>query len=412
LTGVNLKNQNMLQKIIDTFTRPRHPWRKIEFDELAEIYTSMSIRSFGFGIIGIFVPIYLYFNSYSLQDIFFFYFLFFLFRIPISVISAYVVARVGPKHSIAISTILLTVFLAQLLTIDMFEWPLYILALSFTITNGLFFIAYNTDFSKIKDTNHGGKELGWLYIFERLGSALGPLVGGILASLFAPELTIAVAIIALLASLIPLFITNEPVRTHQKITFKNFKWRRHTRDYLAIGAYGIDINATQMLWPLFIGVTIFTEGTYAKIGLLSGIALGVSVFSALMFGKFVDNKKGYYLLRFGTIINTGGLLLRSFITTAGGAVAVSMLSEPLSLAYKIPLVKGYYDAADSEEGYRIVYLTVGEIVSAVAKAMFFAGLFVACFVFDPSLVLKYSFIIAGFLSLGMLVQRFPALKRV
>lgn len=407
-----IKKTNMIPKFIHKFLRPRHPWRDIKFDELAEIYTSMSIRSFGFGIIGIFVPIYLYFNSYTLQDIFLFYFLFFLFRLPISYVAAFVVGRVGPKHSIAISTILLCVFLAQLLTIDMFDWPLAILALSFSITNGLFFIAYNTDFSKIKDTNHGGKELSWLYIFERIGAALGPLIGGILASLIAPELTITVAIIALLASLIPLFMTNEPVRINQKITFKKFRWKRHIRDYVSLSAYGIDTIASLTLWPLFIGVVIFTEETYAKIGIITGVSLGISVFSALMFGKFVDNKKGYYLLRFGAIINTIGLLLRSFTTSSGGAVAISILNEPISLAYKIPLVKGFYDAADSEEGYRIVYLTIEEMSAAVAKGLFFAGLFVACYFVEPLHVLQYSFIIAGILSLGMLVQRFPALKRV
>ena len=167
----------MLQKIIHNFARPRHPWRKIKFDELAEIYTSMSIRSFGFGIIGIFVPIYLYQNGSSLQSIFLFFTLFFVFRLPIAYVSAFVVGRIGPKHSIAVSTLLLIVFLSQLLTLDVFQWPLLILAFSFSVTNGLFFVAYNTDFSKIKNTEHGGKELSWLYIFERTGGALGPLVG-------------------------------------------------------------------------------------------------------------------------------------------------------------------------------------------------------------------------------------------
>lgn len=402
----------MLKKLIFSFTRPRHPWRNIKFDELAEIYTSMSIRSFGFGIIGIFVPIYLYQNGNTLQSIFFFYTLFFLFRLPIAYLAAFVVARIGPKHSIAISTILLVVFLFQLLTLDIFNWSLPVLALSFSITNGLFFIAYNTDFSKIKNTKHAGKELGWLYIFERIGAALGPLVGGILASLISPELTISLAIVVLLSSLIPLFISNEPVRIHQRITFKGFRWRRHTRDYVAISAFGIDAIASLVLWPLLIGVTIFTEGTYAKLGIITGVALGVSVFSALMFGKFVDNNKGYYLLRFGTILNSIGLFIRSIITNTGGAIAVTMLNEPISLAYKIPLVKGYYDAADSEEGYRIVYLTIGEITTAVAKGLFFAGLFVACNFVDPIMVLRYCFVIAGILSFGMLYQRFPALKRV
>jgi MFS family permease len=402
----------MLRRLIHNLAKPRHPWRRLEFNELSEIYASMSIRSFGFGIIGIFVPIYLYQNGSSLQSIFMFYTLFFIFRLPIAYVSAYVVGRIGPKHSIAISTLLLVVFLSQLLTLDMFEWPLALLAFSFSVTNGLFFVAYNTDFSKIKDTKNGGKELSWLYIFERIGGALGPLVGGILASLIAPELTIFVAIVVLICSLIPLFMTNEPVRLNQNIKFKGFPWQVHFRDFISIGAFGIDNVASLVMWPLLIAVLIFTEDTYATLGVITGFSLAISVFSSYLLGKYVDNNKGPHLLQFGVVINSIVHLVRAFITTTFGAVLVTVFNEPNTLAYKIPLVKGYYDSADSEEGYRIVYLTINEMTSGFAKAIYCGALYFACYFADSISVLRFSFITVAFISLAILVQRFPALKKV
>lgn len=402
----------MIQKLIHKIARPRHPWRKVKFDELAEIYASMSIRSFGFGIIGIFVPIYLYQNDYSLQSIFLFYTLFFMFRVPIAYVCAFVVGRIGPKHSIALSTLLLVVFLSQLLTIDHFAWPTIVLAFSFSVTNGLFFVAYNTDFSKIKDTEHGGKELSWLYIYERLGSALGPLVGGILASLIAPELTIFVAILVLVFSLFPLFLSNEPVKLHQKITYKGFPWRRHVRDCVAIGAFGVDNVASLVMWPLLIGIMIFTEDTYAKLGIITGISLIISITCSYILGKYTDKNKGLALLRVGTYINALIHISRVFVTGAQGAVAVTVLNESATLAYKIPLVKGYYDAADSEEGYRIVYLSITEMTSGFVKFIYCLSLFVACYFADSLTVLRFSFIAVAIVSLAMLLQRFPALKKV
>lgn len=53
----------MLNKIIHKIARQHHPWRKMKFDEMAEVYTSMSLGSFGFGVIGIFVPVFLYKNG-------------------------------------------------------------------------------------------------------------------------------------------------------------------------------------------------------------------------------------------------------------------------------------------------------------------------------------------------------------
>jgi len=401
----------MIKKLIHNIARPRHPWRKLKFDELAEIYTSVSIRSFGFGIIGIFVPIFLFKSAVSLRGIFLFYLFFFFLRIPVAYIVAFIVGRIGPKHTIAISTVVFIMFLMLLLTYEVFGWPLLFMSLFYTTANGLFFISYNTDFSKIKDSKNGGKELGWLYIFERAGTTLGPLFGGVLASFVSPELTIFFAILILFSSLIPLFLTNEPTRIHQKITFKGFKWHRHKRDFISLSAYNIENFASQVVWPLLVGVLVFTDDTYAKVGAIIALGTGISMFSAYMFGKFIDNKKGLILLRYGTIMNAITHAIRSTVTAAGGAIAISALNEPITLSYRMPLVKGFYDAADSEEGYRIVYLVVAEMLTALAKGLFCLLLLVASYVFDPVSVLRYCFILVGILSLGILLQRFPALKK-
>lgn len=402
----------MLKKLIHAFIRPRHPWRTMKFDELAEIYTSMTLRSLGFGIIGIFVPIYLFNSGVDLQSIFFFYGLFFILRVPIAYLASFVVGRIGPKHTIAVSTVVFIFFLGLLLSYELFNWPLPIVALWYTTANGLFFLAYNTDFSKIKHAKHGGKELGWLYIFERAGFALGPFVGGLIATFIAPELTIVVAIIVMLVSLVPLFMTKEPVRIHQKITYKGFDPRKFKADFISVSAFNIENVATNVMWPLLIAVFIFTEDTYAKLGSLIGVAMLVSMFSARMFGKFIDGKKGIYLLKYGTVLNAITHVIRSFITTGAGASAISIINEPTTLSYRMPLVKGVYDAADTHEGYRIVYLTWLEALTAVAKSLFCFALFAACFFVDPITVLRVSFIPVGILSLGVLLQRFPALKKV
>jgi MFS family permease len=384
----------------------------MKFDELAEIYTSMTLRSLGFGIIGIFVPVFLYKTGVSLQSIFLFYGLFFAIRVPVAMAAAFLVARIGPKHTIAISTIVFIFFLGHLLTFTRFEWPIAILAFWYTLANGLFFLAYNTDFSKIKDSKNGGKELGWLYIFERAGFALGPIVGGLIASFISPNLTILVAILIMLISLIPLFMTGEPVRVHQKITFHGFSPLKYKADFISLSAFNIENVATAVMWPLLVGVFIFTEDTYAKLGALIGVAMVISMFSARMFGKFIDNHKGYYLLKYGVYMNAVTHVIRTFITNGSGVVAVSIINEPTTLSYRMPLVKGLYDAADTHKGYRIVYLTWMEVITAVAKCIFCFSLFVSCYYADPITVLRVSFIPVAVISLGILLQRFPALKKV
>jgi MFS family permease len=402
----------MLQKIVHKIARKHHFWRDISFSELAEIYASMSLRSFGFGIIGIFVPVFLYKNGVDLRGIFLFYSLFFLMRIPIASVAGFIVARIGPKHSIAVSTILLVAFLSSLLTFTTFRWPLGAIAFLYAISNGLFFVAYHTDFSKIKSSKHGGKELGWLYIFERAGSALGPLIGGLLASFVSVVFTIGFAVLVLIVSLVPLFMSREPVKTHQKITFKGFQWKKHIPDYLSLGAFNIENIATVLLWPLYLAVAIFAEDSYAKIGAIVATATVISMLSARFFGRVVDNDKSFYLLRYGVSLNALTHFVRSMVTASGGAVAVSLLNEPTTLSYRLPLTQGFYDAADNEEGYRIVYIISTETAAVACKALACIALFLATYFYDPSDVLRYSFIVVGFVSLGIFLQRFPTLKKV
>jgi hypothetical protein len=401
----------MFKKIIHSLIERRHPWRTMKFSELAEIYTSMSLRSFGVGIIGIFVPVYLFKNGVDLHSIFYFYAAFFVTRIPLSYIDAYVIGRIGPKHSIALSTLIFVVFLAFLLSFNTVEWPLFILAMVYSISNGLFYLAYHTDFSKVKDSNHGGKELGWLYIFERGGGALGPIFGGLVASFVAPEITIVVAIAILLGSLVPLFMTNEPVKVHQKIIYEGFRRSIHLHDAISLSAFNIENAASYILWPLLVSVSIFTDDTYAKLGGVIGFATVLSLFSAHMFGKFIDDKSGLSLLRYGVIINAITHLIRPFVTTTGGVLAITVSNEPVTLSYRMPLIKGYYDVADSEEPYRIVYLSWTERMVCYAKCFFFVGLYVLSFWVDPLALLKWNFVLVAMFSLGILYQRFPALKK-
>jgi len=103
---------------------------------------------------------------------------------------------------------------------------------------------------------------------------------------------------------------------------------------------------------------------------------------------------------------------RALVTTSGGAIAVNTLGEPVMLAYRMPLVKGAYDAADSEKGYRIVFMTWFEVWAAIAKGAYYLALYIAMFHYDEITVIRISFAVLGIVGLGMLVQRFPALKKV
>ena len=402
----------MLRNIIKKLFEPRHFWRHVGFDELSELYASEFMRSLSLSVIGIFVPIYLYKLGYSLQDIFGMQVIWAASRPVFAYFSAKCIALIGPKHTIALGTVTQIMYLAVLMSMGSMSWPIGLLGLLGSLSYALFGIALQVDFSKVKHSEHGGKELGFITICERVGSALGPVVGGLIATFINPQATIFIAITIMTLSLVPLFQTSEPMRIKQKIIIRGFPWRRHKRDFLSAPFFGIENVVSVVIWPLFVSLTIFTTNTYASVGLIVSISTAAALIAIYTIGRLIDDHKGAALLNYSALMNAVMHLFRIFVTTPAQAFFVSFINEPMTAGYRMPYTKGLYDAADSVPGYRIVYLTLFDLVRMGGVLLFWFGAYVATFFVTSELVLFQAiFIIGAITSLGVMLQRFPALQK-
>lgn len=399
----------MVEKVKEILRR-RHFWRTIGFDELGELYASQMLRALAVSIVGIFVPVYLYTIGYSIQSIFGMYLMWITLRPFFSVITAHCIARFGPKHTIALGTVVHIVYMVILLTIQDLHWPIICVSIAGSLGYALFNNAYEVDFSKIKHTDHGGKELGYAQVFERIGAILGPIIGGLLATVFDPRYTIVAAICVFSASLVPIFLSAEPTKTRQRIVFRGFPFRRHTNDFLSTGFLAVENTVSIVIWPLFIAVTIFTVKPFAALGLLSAVSTIAALLAVFAIGKLIDRRQGGALLNFGAISNAVVHLFRPFATSALQVLAINVVNEPMTASYRMPYLKGRYDAADSVPGYRIVYITLNDFALAAANFMFWLFMWSACFYINPVTVMQISFVIASVASLGIMTQKFIALR--
>ena len=401
----------MVKKAIQKLLKRRHFWRSVSFDELSELYASEFLRTLAMSVIGIFVPIYLYKLGYDLTAIFAMQVTWAASRPLFTLIAAKAIAVLGPKHSMALGTAVQMVYLGVLVTIDSVHWPLALLSILGSLSYALFGIALMVDFSKVKHTEHGGKEISFITICGRVGASIGPLVGGVVASFINPKATIVIALAILASSLVPLFKSAEPIKTKQSITIKGFPWRRHKRDFISAFFFGVENIVSIVIWPLFIALAIFQTNTYAAIGLLVSIGTAASLVAIYLIGKKIDDHKGGILFKTGVIINSFIHLVRPFVVTPIQAISVSLLNEPVSASYQMPYMKGLYDASDSVPGYRIVYLTLIDNFRMLGLLLFWGGAFIASlFITNDISILKAMFIVGAVASLGILSQRFAALK--
>lgn len=405
------KQKLMIKKIIYRLLERRHYWRYIDFSEMAELYTSMLLRTLGLSLIGIFIPIYLYKNGYQIDEIILFFVVMFAVRLIYSVPVGWLVGKIGPKHVMLLSTLMQIASLLQLLTLVEYGWPLWTIAVTWSAALSMFFIAYHVDFSKVMHIDHGGKELGYMTIIDRAGNILGPLVGGVIATVFGAQYTIAGAIVILTLAVVPLFLSAEPTKVNQSITFRHLNYRRLIYDFSSWSGSAVESMASQLLWPLFVAATIFTVNVYASIGLVTSIGMVAAMFAAHGIGKLIDKRKGGILLKWSTIASVCAQLLRPFVTGFGGVALMNSVTDFTASGYRLPHAKGFYDRADSLPGYRIAYIVMMENAGDIVRVIMLLALWGVALTWGGVVALKVGFIVAGCLTLLVLTQRFPALKQ-
>lgn len=405
----------MIAKLIEILLNRKHFWRKASFSEISELYTARTLRIVGLNLGAGFASVYLYKIGYSLDFIMLFWVIYLFYRMAIVIPSAYLAAYYGPKHGIYVSNLLYVpamiclAILPQTGILSIIGWGLFA---GFSMT--LYNLCYLVDFSKVKDVNHSGKELGYMHILEKVALALSPILGGFIALLFNAEIVMWVAAIAILAASLPLMSSVEPTRTHQKIEYKGFPWKRLRSTLIAELGVGYDIFSTGTIWSLHLAATVFAStgnAVYLSIGALSGATVMVGLISAKLFGNLIDSNKGGKLLLYSTIANSLTHLTRPLANTPLEIIAVNTSNEAATTGVNMARLRGLFDTADFS-GYRILYLSLAEIFSITGAFLAsLVGLALLHFIDDADTAFSWYYVIAAPVVLIVATSRFRIYSR-
>lgn len=397
------------------FLRRTHFWRKIGFLELSELYASRILRVLAMQMIGGFVTIFLYQEGYSLLFIALFFTLYFFVRAVVSVPSGYIIARYGPKHGTLFSNILFIPGMIALTVVPEYGlWALAIFLIFNSFSRTLYEISHLVNFSKVKHAEHAGKEIGLMQIIDRLTTALSPLFGGLIAFLFGPQVMLIFATAVLAVAAGPLFYTSEPVKTHQKITYRGFNWKKTWRNMIASVALGIDFNLSGFMWYLFIFLIVLGAGgneTYAQIGALGSVTLFSSLITSYIYGRIIDKNKGGELLKFSVFGVALLHLVRPFIQTPISAAAVNMTNEVTTTGYYMPFQKGLFDTADSLPGYRIIYMVLITIAVSIGDTIAVAVLALLVYLLGDTEGFKATYLVLAPITLLIIFHGFAIYKK-
>lgn len=399
----------MLKKLIHFFLRPRHYWREVSFDEVAELYMSRLITVFALNIVSVFAAVYLWKLGYGLVTIGLFYAWWyamkaFIFTIP----AAKYVARFGPKHAIFVSNLLRIPSLVAFATVNEYGvWSIVIFGLFSQASASLYALAYYDDFSKVKHKNHAGKEIGYMDMIEKVARTASPLVGGLIATFLSPTAAIVFAAILFSIAAWPLFKTAEPVATHIRLRLSGLPWRHVWKSFATRFADGYDFVVSGVVWTLFISVIAVAgvgNDVYAIVGGLASLGVVVASLSAYTFGQLIDKRRGAELMTASALGKSVVHLFRPFATSVSGVAATGIASEITATGYMMAFIRVIFDRADTS-GNRLGYLTVLEIIhniGGVAAALVMA---LALSLWGDSLGFAVVFVTAAVVHLLFLLSR-------
>ena len=408
----------MFRKIIENvFLKRRYFWRYANFDEISKIYMARTLRIFALRLVAVFVAIYLFNLGYSLAFIFAYLGIYHLVKIPMALLASTAVIKLGPKHTIFYANIL---YIPTILALTFLKPPDEILTTvailaGIILVQGLGVAMYDysnmINFAKAKNAKRVGQQLGVMQVMEKTASIAGPLLGGLVASLWGPTVLMIIASFILGVSALPLVRTSEPIIRNQKIRWKKYPWKSTWHSIVSQSGAGFDVIVSGATWQLYLAAMVFALNSeiYAVVGALTSLSTVMAFISAFAFGKLIDRKYGYKLLRWGVFLKSITNFSRPFVNSPIGAAGTSAVGEVSTTAYSMAFMRGTYDLAD-RSGYRMNYLLL-MVMSADAGATL-ACLLALLFFLTLSVQSAFAtfFVLAAAYTLIISVPKFPIYK--
>ena len=405
----------MLKNLFHKMLLRRHFWRHATYSEIAELYISRMLRMAALYIAGAFMSIYMYQLGYGIGKIALFWAGFYLFKTFASLPVASLVAQIGPKHAILVSNLLYIPSMIGFAFLPVLgPWLLVPVLVLQATSASMYSIAYTIDFSKIKSLDHAGKEIAFMNMFEKITTSISPLIGGILAYLFGPQVVLIVAAVLFALAAVPLFNTGEQVQTGIKLQFKGFPWHLIFQHWMAQTAAGYDVFASGTVWTLYTAVLVIgissNNQVYAISGILLSVVLIATLIASYVYGKLIDKKRGSYLMKVSTIANSLTHLMRPFITSPITVAGINVANEVATTGYTMPYTRAVFDNADLS-GHRTTYLGLVDVftnLGAFLGALTLAILFMAA---GSEFALRNFFFVAGVVVLLVLTAHFSLFKK-
>jgi MFS family permease len=362
----------------------------LHFTGVNALYISLSLQAFSSGLIGIFVPIYIYTLGFTPATVALFFIVSILTSIIIYPISAKLVNLLGPQHIIALSYCFLFCYTLLLFLLPGNNLILYPAAILGGAGTGMFWMARHIDFAAVISNKSTIKKLSTLLIFSITAQALSPFIGGVIATQFGIGYGLLATAIGLLIAIYPLLKTPEPfVPRKTKIQLLRTAPVPHMVSVFAMNAQG---NVGLYTWPFFIYLVV---NTYQNVGIISSASLIACILLLHSVGRTKTQSDSIKVLNMGLGTRSIVHLIRIISKTFSLTLVTNLLGDITDILVSVPYTADFYRNARK---YDIeAYLVDMEIAGSLGKISVWMVLMFGSMAFDLRTGLIFTFIFASLL---------------
>jgi hypothetical protein len=286
----------------------------VKLPGLSGLYLNTVFRVLAIGLIGVFVPVYIFQTTGSWDSLIFYYLVCSLTTIGLVFPIAKLIKKIGPDAAIAIGAITQFANLILLIKLQDSQGYLFWAAILSGVTTPLHWQSYHLAFSQECTRKKLTSQLAKNAIAGRVSSAVAPLLGGIIATIMGFSGLYLVAGAVLIISIIPIFF-DQYNQKGSEVTWQKIKTTLQIKKlrpcWFGYFGSGIESAVYTIFWPLFL---YFSFKNLEKIGLLSTISIFISILVTGYIGKNGHRKEKKFF-NFGLAFSLPSWLIRSVFSS-------------------------------------------------------------------------------------------------
>jgi MFS family permease len=350
-------------------------FRKDTPDGIAAIYINTALRTFAVSLVGIFVPVFLFLKAQGVwgKDISFgiygviLYFAIKRFSVIMFLIpAAKIISKLGFRWSIFSANLLLVVLLALLSLTQINFWIIPLAAVVNGFQGPLYWLSYKTLFAREGVLSSLGREVGLSAISTQIAAIAGPVLGGVIITVWGFSAMFIVALIVVVISGIPFFFMPHHEHKYTASLIGVVEWlknRKHWNEELSFLGRHINASIYGLFWPIYVFLVL---DSFEKQGLAASLALVASAAMVYVAGRMFDRKHSKKAFNFGILLTSLAWIARGFVRSLNQLVAVETSANAISPFYWVTFDSLVYERAREKDEKVIVFMVGRELVVSIA----------------------------------------------